>query len=194
MLVLPEGASREKLLPLQTFRAHARKHGQQWCNFAGDRLPSNGSLFIVTGCDKTASWGIATASTASGAISVSLKFTAVGMAEGSLRPRYEWQEFGSATVRSSREDGSPRTENQCIFIRGFFVPRRKPLFTFISDKFLSFSLFGNGAGRTCRRCYGKTNGPLNIESGNAVSETREDGEDIDFTVGPSAKCGDEAFR
>ncbi|KAJ7499556.1 hypothetical protein FB451DRAFT_996551, partial [Mycena latifolia] len=123
MLVLPEGASRENLLPVETFRAHVKRHSCQWYKFAGDCLPPNGSLFVVTGCDKTTSWGIATGSTMSGAITLSLRFTVVGLAEGSLRPRYEWQEYGSATIRNSRGNGSP-TENQCIFIRGFFVPKK----------------------------------------------------------------------
>ncbi|KAJ7683636.1 hypothetical protein B0H17DRAFT_1204942 [Mycena rosella] len=78
MLVLPEGASREKLLPVETFRAHVKRYSHDWYKFAGDRLPSSGFLFVVTGCDKTASWGIATASTASRAIGVSLKFAVVG--------------------------------------------------------------------------------------------------------------------
>ncbi|KAJ7141151.1 hypothetical protein C8R44DRAFT_564035, partial [Mycena epipterygia] len=121
ILVLPEGASREKLLPIQTFRAYVKKHSRQWYKLAGGRLSSKDSLFVVTGCDKAASWGIATASTASKAIDFSLKFTVVGMVEGSVRPRYEWKEYGSATIHSSRDHGSERIENQCIFIRGFFV-------------------------------------------------------------------------
>ncbi|KAJ7235823.1 hypothetical protein C8J57DRAFT_1001253, partial [Mycena rebaudengoi] len=56
ILVLPQGASRERLLALQTFRAHVVKYAQQWYTFAQDRVPVHGSLFVVTGCDKAASW------------------------------------------------------------------------------------------------------------------------------------------
>ncbi|KAJ7141083.1 hypothetical protein C8R44DRAFT_560981, partial [Mycena epipterygia] len=56
ILVLPDGASRERLLPVQKFRAHVCRHAQQWYTFTQDRLPPNGSLFVVTGCDKAASW------------------------------------------------------------------------------------------------------------------------------------------
>ncbi|KAJ7111899.1 hypothetical protein C8R44DRAFT_856500 [Mycena epipterygia] len=142
ILVLPEGASRERLLPVEKFRAHVRKHAQQWYTFAQDRLPSHGSLFVVTGCDKATSWGIATVSATSGDISVSLKFTAVGMVEGSVTPQYQWQDFGSATVRTSRQQQSPRPENQCIFIRGFFVPRRMPRLTLMFKKALSLGFEG----------------------------------------------------
>ncbi|KAJ7222908.1 hypothetical protein C8J57DRAFT_1391778 [Mycena rebaudengoi] len=126
ILVLPEGASRQRLLAIQTFRAHVQKHAQQWYTFAQDRVPPQGSLFVVTGCDKAASWGIATVASRSGSISTSLKFSVAGTVEGSLTPSYEWRDFGSATVRTSRNFELPRTENQCIFIEGFVVPREAP--------------------------------------------------------------------
>ncbi|KAJ7198882.1 hypothetical protein C8J57DRAFT_1416639 [Mycena rebaudengoi] len=85
ILVLPEGASRERLLAVRAFRAYVEKHGPQWYTFAQDRVPPQGSLFVVTGCDKATSWAIATVSMASGCISTSLKLAVVGMAEGSLR-------------------------------------------------------------------------------------------------------------
>ncbi|KAJ7347345.1 hypothetical protein DFH08DRAFT_1002107 [Mycena albidolilacea] len=103
VLVLPEGATCQNLLPIETFRAHVRKCAPQWYTFARDYLPSTESLFVVTGCDKATSWGIATASTTSGDIRISLKFTVVGVAEGTLAPRYQWRDFGSATVRKSTE-------------------------------------------------------------------------------------------
>ncbi|KAJ7614150.1 hypothetical protein FB45DRAFT_1111275, partial [Roridomyces roridus] len=105
ILVLPEGATRENLLPVEAFRAHVRKSSAQWYNFARDRLPMSGSLFVVTGCDKTASWGIATVSETRGTIGFSLNFTVAGVAEGTLVPRYEWRDFGSATVRTSPQYG-----------------------------------------------------------------------------------------
>ncbi|KAF7370322.1 Tkl tkl-ccin protein kinase [Mycena sanguinolenta] len=136
ILVLPQGASRQNLLPLETFRAHVRKHSAQWYTFARDFLPSTGSLFVVTGCDKTTSWGLATASAASGSVGISLKFTVVGLVESTLEPRYQWKNFGSAMVRTSRTNWPPGTENQCIFIRGFWVPRRIPFLTSAANKIL----------------------------------------------------------
>jgi hypothetical protein len=37
-------------------------------------------------------------------------------------------------------DGLPGTENQCIFIRGFFVPRPIPFLTSVANKVLSRGL------------------------------------------------------
>ncbi|KAJ6523373.1 hypothetical protein B0H19DRAFT_909422, partial [Mycena capillaripes] len=56
ILLLPEGASRQDLLPVKPLFAHAKKHSSRWHEFAYDYLPSAGSLFVVTGCDKTSSW------------------------------------------------------------------------------------------------------------------------------------------
>ncbi|KAJ6620052.1 hypothetical protein B0H10DRAFT_1792414 [Mycena sp. CBHHK59/15] len=140
MLVLPGGATRERLLPVEKFRAHVVKHAQQWYIFARDRLPSESSLFVVTGCDKTASWGIATVAASSNTVGASLRFTAVGMVEGSLASQFQWQDFGSATVRTSRNCGSERTQNQTIFIQGFFVPKRMPRVALFLSKVLSLGL------------------------------------------------------
>lgn len=164
MLVLPQGASRQNLLPVETFRAHVRKYSAQWYTFGRDFLPSTGSLFVVTGCDKTTSWGIATASTTSGAVGISLKFVMVGIAEGTLAPRYQWKDFGSATVRMSGNEWSPRTENQCIFIRGFFVPKRIPFITSVANKILSRGLKRALARRHC-------DGVLEYGIGSSVSTT-----------------------
>ncbi|KAJ7287085.1 hypothetical protein C8J57DRAFT_1652768 [Mycena rebaudengoi] len=119
ILVLPQGASRERLLALQTFRAHVEKYAPQWYTFARDRVPAHGSLFVVTGCDKAASWGIATVSTRSSCIGASLKFTALGAAKGSLTHQYEWQDFGSATVRTSRNLQFPEQKTSVFLFKAF---------------------------------------------------------------------------
>ncbi|KAJ6459463.1 hypothetical protein C8R47DRAFT_139923 [Mycena vitilis] len=136
ILVLPEGAPRQDLLPVESFRAHVRKHSDKWYQFARNRLPPGESLFVVTGCDKTTSWGIATVSTASGSVGAAAKFALVGIAEGTLAPKYKWEDFGSATVRASSDTCSRRTENQCVFVRGFFVPKTIPILTSITNKIM----------------------------------------------------------
>ncbi|KAJ6561702.1 hypothetical protein B0H19DRAFT_943391, partial [Mycena capillaripes] len=56
ILVLPQGASRQDLLPLESFCTHVKKHSARWYLYTRDYVPSAGSLFVVTGCDKTSSW------------------------------------------------------------------------------------------------------------------------------------------
>ncbi|KAJ7194187.1 hypothetical protein GGX14DRAFT_586739, partial [Mycena pura] len=61
ILVLPDGASRENLIPVEAFRAYVKQYSKQWHAFARECVArTGGSLFVVTGCDKTTSWGIAT--------------------------------------------------------------------------------------------------------------------------------------
>ncbi|KAK7024997.1 hypothetical protein R3P38DRAFT_1057812 [Favolaschia claudopus] len=135
ILVLPDGASRQNLLPVESFRAHVRDSSTEWYRYARNWLSASDSLFVVTGCDKTASWAIATASATTGTIGFSLKLSVVGMAEATLGPRYQWMDFGSATVRTSSPcDTLSGNENQCIFIRGFFVPRSTPFVDFIAHR------------------------------------------------------------
>ncbi|KAJ7194185.1 hypothetical protein GGX14DRAFT_586731, partial [Mycena pura] len=136
ILVLPDGASRENLIPVEAFRAYVKQYSKQWHAFARECVArTGGSLFVVTGCDKTTSWGIATASATSAAVGFSLEFEVIGVAKGTLAPQFEWQDFGSATVRTSSSNA--RAENQCIFIRGLVVPRRFPaVLTSVVNKIL----------------------------------------------------------
>ncbi|KAF7312745.1 hypothetical protein MIND_00289500 [Mycena indigotica] len=145
VLVLPNGASREDLLPISHFRKYVHDHAESWYEFAensgfipaaSDLLssraiqttPANSNaqsdtLFVVTGCDKTSAWGITTACGLSTSVGFSWKLALVGLVEGSLEPKFEWHHITSATVRTSTDVGSDR-ENQCVFVRGFFISRR----------------------------------------------------------------------
>ncbi|KDQ33861.1 hypothetical protein PLEOSDRAFT_1073982 [Pleurotus ostreatus PC15] len=59
VLHLPDGASRINIHAKQThFQQQAAKHAEAWYRFAvteGFNI-SNGSLYLITGCDKTKSW------------------------------------------------------------------------------------------------------------------------------------------
>ncbi|KAJ6603033.1 hypothetical protein B0H10DRAFT_1957946 [Mycena sp. CBHHK59/15] len=163
LLVLPEGASRQRLLTVRKFRSYVRKHARHWYTFAWDRLHPSDSLFVVTGCDKTTAWGIAAVSTTSGAVGASLKFTAIGAADGSVASQYEWQDFGSATVRMSQGDGE-RYENQCVFIKGFFIPKRVNIF---KKAVLSVLAWGNTGNRKAVLAV-----QVNEEEGNISLDSR----------------------
>jgi hypothetical protein len=196
ILFLPEGASRQNLLPIESFRSHVRKHSAQWYQFARDCLPSAGSLFVVTGCDKTSSWGIAAASTTSGTVEISLKFTVAGIVDGSLSPRYQWKDFGSATIRTSRECSAPRTENQCIFIRGFVVPRQIPILTTIANKILARRVRGRetvGGKQAVEGCwlgigdgtYVSTNNAATADAQAMVQEERTSDKSVSASISTS---------
>ncbi|EFI26919.1 hypothetical protein CC1G_15320 [Coprinopsis cinerea okayama7 len=62
ILILPEGAHHEDIRNLSKFREYAAHHAHSWYKFANGvcgREIENGELHLVTGCDKTANWGMA---------------------------------------------------------------------------------------------------------------------------------------
>jgi hypothetical protein len=99
---MPEGGSQENLRDKGTFMDQALKHGLAWYEYANvtrRRLAENGSLYLVTGCDKTTSWGIASFSNSSGGNQMSLKFTVAQLASGNASRSYKWETSSPATVR-----------------------------------------------------------------------------------------------
>ncbi|KAF7312720.1 hypothetical protein MIND_00286800 [Mycena indigotica] len=130
-LVLPQGASRENLLPESHFREFVRHHAEDWYNFAeasgylgGADTDAGEDLFVVTGCDKTSSWGIATASSLSTTVGFSLKLELVGLVEGKLEPRFEWHRITTSAVRLSSSKADD-LQNQCVFVLGFTIPKQR---------------------------------------------------------------------
>ncbi|KAJ7835965.1 hypothetical protein B0H13DRAFT_1516610, partial [Mycena leptocephala] len=62
VLALPDGAYLQKLENLENMRTYAAKHADSWytyINGARGRGLENGDLYLVTGCEKARSWGIA---------------------------------------------------------------------------------------------------------------------------------------
>ncbi|KIM91595.1 hypothetical protein PILCRDRAFT_27775, partial [Piloderma croceum F 1598] len=79
ILTLPEGASRQDLLCINKFRRHAIENVMHWYEFVNGvlgREAPNGSLYLVTGCDKSTTWGIASVARVTETNALSLKFTA----------------------------------------------------------------------------------------------------------------------
>ena len=127
---MPNGAYHEDLLNFQDFNAIASQNAEEWYRFAigtCGRDIKNGQLRLVTGCDKTNSWGIATYSDLRGPATLSL-------AADSTQPpvEYTWNYEGRVTANlkagpkseesldsAGREEYPPDTRNQCTFLRSF---------------------------------------------------------------------------
>lgn len=185
-LFLPDGASRKDLRNMEKFRTCAMENGVEWYKHAMGKFgreAGNGSIMLVTGCDKTVSWGIASYRTESKSEVVRLSFKAAEVVKGSASFVYRWEtsipasirvgplrfdggqanlianrgyvdqvivdsggEEQNSNVNSSRQkrgqnvqfripegvppqalsDNEPiRTENQCVFIRGFNISIRE---------------------------------------------------------------------
>ncbi|KAJ7931197.1 hypothetical protein B0H13DRAFT_860183 [Mycena leptocephala] len=62
VLLLPDGGARIDLRRKQIFRDYALKHADNWYRFVNidlGRMVENGAIYLVTGADKTTSWGVA---------------------------------------------------------------------------------------------------------------------------------------
>ncbi|KZP15418.1 hypothetical protein FIBSPDRAFT_750151, partial [Athelia psychrophila] len=63
LLTMPHGAMGEDYDRIKDIRAYSIENAPSWYTFINGTLgreAPNGSLYVVTGCDKSATWGIAT--------------------------------------------------------------------------------------------------------------------------------------
>ena len=140
VLTMPQGAYREDLKNISRFKDYALTHAESWYEYANGpcgREIGNGELHVVTGCDKTTTWGIATYShlqskRPKGSVTM-LSFEAVGTECHGRRPSYPtyaWGYKGTAEAKVGPETdelmdlwipGSAPLRNQCTFIR-FLTP------------------------------------------------------------------------
>jgi hypothetical protein len=138
ILAMPQGAYHEDLKNIRRFREYTLIHAESWYQYANGpcgREIGNGELHLVTGCDKTTSWGIATYSHLQSELpedSVSLlRFNPVGSEHQGRyysHTTYEWDYEGVAEAKFGPEEdelmdlgvegpGSVPPRNQCTFIR-----------------------------------------------------------------------------
>jgi len=130
VLTMPEGCHSQDLRHIAKFREYMAAHAESWYKFANTNLGlevGNGDLRLVTGCDKTPSWGMAVFSDFSRTPNLRLQFRALDQsARQSTDSAYVWEHSGRAQVRvgpSKRESETlGATEdrplcNQSLFLR-----------------------------------------------------------------------------
>ena len=134
LLVMPQGAHDEDLRNISRFRDCASLHAESWYQYANGpcgREIGNAELHLVTGCDKTTSWGIAAYSHAQSKRAEDdvtlLNFNVSNEARHSLSPTFVWDQQGAADTKAGPEDDElidpPEVHavrplrNQCTFIR-----------------------------------------------------------------------------
>ena len=133
---MPQGAHDEDLRNISRFRDYASLHAESWYQYAKGtcgREIDNAELHLVTGCDKTTSWGVAAYSHAQSKRveddETLLNFNVRSELEArhSLSPAFVWYQQGAADVKAGPEDDElmdlPEVHavrplrNQCTFIR-----------------------------------------------------------------------------
>jgi hypothetical protein len=124
---LSNGAGRVDLRNLDKLRNLALRCGLSWYMYANvnqGRMARNDSLYLVTGCDKANSWGIASWHNEVDHSEISFTFTTSQLADGHFSYTYSREIYSPATVRVSPEPPA-NNENQCIFLRGFKITIRE---------------------------------------------------------------------
>jgi hypothetical protein len=186
MLVLPNGASSEHLWDTGDFQAVASQYGVNWFRFAKKLgRGSATSLYLVTGCYKTRSWGVASVSKRSVAGSASLKLV-TNFGGGSLTGSYYWKHESPADTRS----GHSSKENHCVFVSGFTITlRRKPFGYFSTQKF-EVEVLGIGGDKLLSKGASGSEGPAAIRSGGPGSDGGASGNQGDGSgSGPPSGSG-----
>ena len=126
--MMPNGAYHEDLLNFQDFKVIASQNAEEWYRFAigtCGRDIKNGQLRLVTGCDKTNSWGIATYSDLQEPVTLSLTANGThapveyawdyeGRIEAKAGPKFE-ESLNSAGNREYPQN----VHNQTTFLRSF---------------------------------------------------------------------------
>jgi hypothetical protein len=144
ILHLPNGASRLTCLS-NLLRSYAMTHALSWYTFAVNNLHRsipNGSLYLITGTDKTSSWMVGAFSGAPAEDQVSLRLRPAGAHEGTTSYSYFWATASAPVYRTGpgnniisrsnqrdlddiRQDDAlfqsdaPDEQNQCVFVRGY---------------------------------------------------------------------------
>ncbi|KAJ7579024.1 hypothetical protein C8J56DRAFT_334850 [Mycena floridula] len=123
-LVLPDGASRIEYRNHSRLEEYITRNIHLWFEHVnGPRGRDTRNLCLVTGCDKSKSWGAASFSTFDSTKEISLKFVAASLGAGFS---YTWNTVSPAAVRVSAAPG--QFENQCVFLRGFNLTQRPSRF------------------------------------------------------------------
>ncbi|KAG6861393.1 hypothetical protein C0995_000522 [Termitomyces sp. Mi166 len=145
ILHLPSGAYR-LTCPAELFRDVAVRGAKNWYQFANETLRRgvpNGGLYLITGCDKTASWMVGAFSEKSLDSQVSFNLSVLGCNSGATYS-YTWDTSCPAVFRTgpsllptdSTDDllrnhaiiaqdnalfaaDAPNGRTQCIFVRGY---------------------------------------------------------------------------
>ncbi|KAJ7484519.1 G-protein alpha subunit-domain-containing protein [Mycena latifolia] len=129
VLLLPAGGASLDLRRKQLFRDYALTHADNWYRFLNirlGRLIENGAIYLVTGCDKAAAWGVACFSHAASEGEVSLELKASIVASGRIAYAWEAADVAPVAARAGPDPAHPNNApNQAVFLRGYKVMLRE---------------------------------------------------------------------
>ncbi|KIK58844.1 hypothetical protein GYMLUDRAFT_691122 [Collybiopsis luxurians FD-317 M1] len=125
VLILPEGGRKEDHQQLGVFLQYAVGCAQSWYKHLEERGLGNSkmTLYLVTGCDKTRAWGVASFTNVHSDSPVTLDFES-GLNFGDRPLTYQFTRSDSATSASGTDEVF-LAQSGCVFLRGFKIAIRK---------------------------------------------------------------------
>ncbi|KAK0446196.1 hypothetical protein EV421DRAFT_257364 [Armillaria borealis] len=133
ILMLPDGGNRYDTRHRSLFEKYAYENALSWYEYVNsfDHLAQsapNGSLYLVTGCDKARSWMTAAATCPSKSHTISVKFAIGAIMEGRIALHTSWSTphvEADTRVCPDYPDPMPQQDNQCVFMRGITITVRE---------------------------------------------------------------------
>ncbi|KAJ6472620.1 hypothetical protein C8R45DRAFT_413449, partial [Mycena sanguinolenta] len=125
VLALPHGGELKKLENLQTVREYATTHAESWYTYIQGprgRAIDNGSLYLVTGCEKASSWGMAFFHSIRNEDTFQAYFRPPQQANSN--PQYRWMGVGRFPAQHKHYNRPlPPNDllNQTVFVHGFSI-------------------------------------------------------------------------
>ncbi|KAJ7759336.1 hypothetical protein DFH07DRAFT_443774 [Mycena maculata] len=152
VLAIPLGSQLEKLENLESMQQYAIKNAESWykyVNGARGRKLTNGSLYLVTGCEKSRSWGIAAFEDLTTDTSFRLSFvptieiptTETDME--TLRHKYCWEDGPARTKDSGFIPPNDSPLDQTLFIHGLSLSIQTSIWAKLSKKVPEVSQIGD---------------------------------------------------
>ncbi|KAJ7126707.1 hypothetical protein C8R44DRAFT_701448, partial [Mycena epipterygia] len=125
VLALPNGARLAKLENLERLQKYAATHAESWYKYINDargRGLANGSLYLVTGCEKARSWGMASFHSVCDDFQLAFKPTA--RTDGTFQ--YRWGGVHARKIPARSKSFSPPQFhgvplNQTTFVHGLSI-------------------------------------------------------------------------
>lgn len=127
ILILPEGASFTRMRAEDEFIRSVRDI-RAWIARVEEVYPGDQPFTVVTGHVKAKSWGIAAILPTTSHRKPCFNFlVAPPSSSSSSDASYWWQNYDSGSCHSGSVP-SPALDNQCLFVRGFRIAKRKAFF------------------------------------------------------------------
>ncbi|KAF5361356.1 hypothetical protein D9757_011365 [Collybiopsis confluens] len=125
LLILPEGGVRYNHQQKMIFFEHATRYAKSWFNHINHVLHQGvNEIYLITGCDKTRAWGVASFLGARDPRDVYLEYVPQAPVTPGRRPSYRFRRHDSASASAGVDDFF---ENQsgCTFLRGYKITIRE---------------------------------------------------------------------